>query len=82
MKFIVKRKDIASNNVFDISSLFRLAITDKNKLIYDKNRNLKGRGIYIKKDIESINIAFSKKLNRYNKKNFESLRKELMNELK
>ncbi len=82
MKFIVKRKDIASNNVFDISSLFRLAITDKNKLIYDKNRNLKGRGIYIKKDIESINIAFSKKLNRYNKENFESLRKELMNELK
>ena len=82
MKFIVKRKDIASNNVFDISSLFRLAITDKNKLIYDKNRNLKGRGIYIKKDIESINIAFSKKLNRYNKKNVESLRKELMNELK
>ena len=49
MKFIVKRKDIASNNVFDISSLFRLAITDKNKLIYDKNRNLKGRGIYIKR---------------------------------
>lgn len=82
MKFIVKRKDIASNNVFDISSLFRLAITDKNKLIYDKNRNLKGRGIYIKKDIESINIAFSKKLNRYNKENLESLRKELLDELK
>lgn len=82
MKFIVKRKDIASNNIFDTSFLFRLAITDKNKLIYDKNRNLKGRGIYIKKDIESINTAFTKRLNRYNKENFESLRKELMNELK
>lgn len=79
-RFIVKRKDIVSNKIMNIDELFRLAIID-NKLIYDKYKNLKHRGIYIAKNKEAIDIAFLKKLKRYNQENFDKLQEELYEEL-
>ena len=61
MKKISLRRDIVSRNSYSKENLIRLVIMD-NKLTIDENNCLKGRGFYIKKDVETISIARKKNL--------------------
>lgn len=79
-KFKILRKDIASNKQYEKEKLFRIVKID-NSLIFDKDYSLAGKGIYILKDIDSLDLVLKKKLlKRY--LNNDELILNLINELK
>ena len=55
------RTDIASRQKYPKGLLFRI-VNINGTLLLDKDNNLKGRGIYLKKDLASIEIAERKRL--------------------
>lgn len=57
----VVRMDIASRKQYPLPELIRLVIKD-NSLLLDIENKIQGRGIYIHKDKESINLVFKRKL--------------------
>ena len=79
-KYIVYRKDISSNDIVDVDDLFRLTVKD-NILLFDSKKNLKGRGIYLKKDRQAIEDGIKKLSKRYRKQNLELLKEQLIENL-
>ena len=61
MKRENERMDLLSRKSFPKAELFRLVFSD-HELLLEKDRPLKGRGVYLKKDKESIALARKKKL--------------------
>lgn len=61
MKIENGRMDISSRKSFPSVMLFRLVKID-NLLILDESHNVKGRGIYLLKDLDAIKTARKKKL--------------------
>ena len=57
----VLRICIVTREKLNKKDLFRVAKVD-GSIVYDKNQNLGGRGVYIKKDIDVINTARKKAL--------------------
>ncbi len=55
----VLRICIVTREKLNKKDLFRVAKVD-GSIVYDKNQNLGGRGVYIKKDIDVINTARKK----------------------
>ena len=55
------RTDIASRQKYPKGLLFRI-VNINGTLTLDKDNTLKGRGIYLKKDLASIEIASRKRL--------------------
>ena len=51
---IISRESLLKND------LFRLTKID-NKVVFDENQNLPGRGVYIKKDLKVIELAHKRK---------------------
>ena len=54
------RTDIASRKRFDRVELLRL-VKVGSKVLVDKEGNLPGRGVYLKKDLASLELALKKK---------------------
>lgn len=80
MKFLVTRMDILSRKSYPINELIRLKKAD-DTLVLDIDHSMKGRGIYLHKDKETIDIAYKKHLlKRYihNAEQKEMLFKEMM----
>ena len=73
------RLDIASRERMDKAHLFRLCVDPRSsKLILDKGMNLPGRGIYLARSLEAIEMAIKKhRFDRYG-----GLSDELLAELK
>ncbi len=61
MKIENERMDILSRKSYPKKELFRLVFI-KGALLLEENSPLKGRGVYLKKDKESIAMARKKKL--------------------
>ncbi len=59
-KPVVSRRDIVSRESYPKEELFRLVKSDKG-VILDIDQNLNGRGIYVKKDIETLKKLREKK---------------------
>ena len=57
MKKEIKRKCIATNEVKNRNELFRIVKTTNNEVKVDFTYKLNGRGAYIHKDEESIELA-------------------------
>lgn len=54
------RKCVITNEQLPKYELFRIVKTKEGNVLYDPTGKQNGRGVYIKKDIEVINIAKSK----------------------
>ncbi len=53
---------IATREIKDIKDLFRIARTPSGNILIEEDKHLPGRGAYISRNIEAINIAQKKKL--------------------
>lgn len=82
--FVVFRLDILSRKTFPKRELFRLVKDEEGKLQLDKDSSLKGRGLYIHKDEETLKSARKKGvLKRYSKNtDFDALFKEMEDDLR
>lgn len=78
------RKCIFTGEILEIDKLLRFTKNKSNIVIFDKNKNLQGRGSYLKNDFEIVTKALDKKsFNRsfkmnISKENYEELRKEVI----
>ncbi len=61
MKRENERNDILSRKSYPKKELFRLVFLN-HELLLEEDRPLKGRGVYLKKDKESVALARKKKL--------------------
>ncbi len=61
MKRENERSDILSRKSYPKKELFRLVFLN-HELLLEEDRPLKGRGVYLKKDKESVALARKKKL--------------------
>jgi len=59
---VVLRRPIGFDEYFDRKELIKVVNTTSNEVLIDLNQNIKGRGCYIKKDIESFNKIVKKQL--------------------
>lgn len=79
--YIVERMDIVSRKKFPLSELFRLTLCE-GKLILDKNNTLPGRGVYVYKDIETLEELKKRNLlSRYGKEDYRALMEEMEHDL-
>ena len=70
--------DLLSRNCFPRNELFRLVLED-GKLVLDLTYDNPGRGIYIKKDLDTIEKVFKKKmLQRYTTMDLDLLKEALI----
>ena len=53
---------IVTREIKDIKDLFRVVKTPSGIIVIEKNKHIPGRGAYISRNIEAINIAKKKKL--------------------
>ncbi|WGI36380.1 YlxR family protein [Mesomycoplasma lagogenitalium] len=83
MKNNYSRKCIVTNEIVLIDKLLRFVKTKENHIFFDKNKEIKGRGSYVKNDLQIVELLFEKKLlNRAFKQNitkevYEKLKKEI-----
>ena len=79
--FVVLRMDLLSRKLFPKEDLFRLVLKDS-VLVFDKEKNPSGRGIYLRKDKETLALAKKKGiLKRYAKNSdLDALFQELEDE--
>ena len=61
MKKIPQRKCVVTNEVLPKENLFRVVKTPAGEIQLDMSYKLNGRGAYIKKDLEVIELAKKKK---------------------
>ena len=61
MKKIPQRKCVVTNEVLPKENLFRVVKTPTGEIQLDMSYKLNGRGAYIKKDLEVIELAKKKK---------------------
>lgn len=61
-KIDVLRKDIISKSKFKRSELIRISFNKETDSYYPLNSYIGGKGVYIKKDIDSINLLVKKNL--------------------
>jgi len=54
MCVVSRDKDLKEN-------LYRIVKT-KNEIVFDKNQTIKGRGVYVKKDLKTIELAQKRKM--------------------
>ena len=58
----ILRTCIATRELKPIEELIRLCLTPSHHVIIQKDKHIEGRGAYISRNIEAINIARKKKL--------------------
>lgn len=58
----LERTCIATRQKKKIDELFRIVKTPSGLILVEEGKHIEGRGAYISKDIDSINIAKKKKL--------------------
>ncbi|ATZ17973.1 RNase P modulator RnpM [Mesoplasma melaleucae] len=56
------RRDVVSKEMLDKSALIRVVLNKKNEVFIDLTYQADGRGVYIKKNLNSIKIAKQKNL--------------------
>jgi len=61
MKKVPLRKCLATNAVYPKEELFRVVLTPDNKVLLDITGKLNGRGAYIHKDKNAIDLAIKSK---------------------
>ena len=61
MKKIPQRKCVITNEILPKENLFRVVKTPNGEVLLDMSYKLNGRGAYIKKDLEVIELAKKKK---------------------
>ena len=80
--YIVERMDIVSRKKFPIAELFRLTLCE-GKLTLDKDDTLPGRGIYVHKDLETLEKLKKRNLlSRYGKEDHCALMEEMEHDLR
>ena len=58
----ILRTCIATREIKPIIELFRVCLTPSGNVLIQKDKHIEGRGAYISRNIEAINIARKKKL--------------------
>ena len=58
----LSRMCIATREIKPIIELFRVCLTPSGNVLIQKDKHIEGRGAYISRNIEAINIARKKKL--------------------
>ncbi len=61
MKKIPQRKCVVTNEILPKENLFRVVRTPSGEVLLDMSYKLNGRGAYIKKDLEVIELAKKRK---------------------
>ncbi len=56
------RKDVVSKEMLDKSELIRVVLNKNNEIFIDLTYKADGRGVYVKKDLNSVKIAKQKNL--------------------
>ncbi len=75
---MIVRMDLLSRKQFPREELFRLVLQE-GKLLLDLSYSLKGRAVYVKKDVETIEVIFKKGLlRRYSKEDLTTLKQEMI----
>lgn len=76
--YVIVRMDLLSRKQFPREELFRLVLQE-GKLLLDLSYSLKGRAVYVKKDVETIEVIFKKGLlRRYSKEDLTTLKQEMI----
>lgn len=58
----INRTCISTRDIKDIKDLIRVVKTPSGHIVIQKDKHIEGRGAYISRNIEAINIARKKKL--------------------
>ena len=58
----ILRTCIATRELKPVEELFRVCLTPSGNVLIQKDKHIEGRGAYISRNIEAINIARKKKL--------------------
>ena len=58
----ILRTCIATREIKPVEELFRVCLTPSGNVVVEKDKHIEGRGAYISRNIEAINIAKKKKL--------------------
>ena len=58
----ILRTCIATREIKPIEELFRVCLTPSGNVVIQKDKHIEGRGAYISRNIDAINIARKKKL--------------------
>ena len=59
---VISRMCIATREIKNIKDLYRVVKTPSGVILIEEDKHIPGRGAYISKDIDAINIARKKKL--------------------
>ena len=58
----ILRTCIATREIKPVEELFRVCLTPSGNVVVEKDKHIEGRGAYISRNIDAINIARKKKL--------------------
>lgn len=59
---IIFRTCVATRQILNVKDLFRIVKTPSGLILIEKDKHIEGRGAYISKNIDAINLAKKKKM--------------------